>query len=164
MIRACQTSRVSGSLISTLPTIQFRPSPSPNMRAVPYLVRRSIFHPLSWRVLGPQDTADKSLTGHKDLFIFSSINKVIIRQHLICKILMPAVRIQRLMSAVRCFVRTKKHSLNRDLAHRSSKPSITVLSFQFDRAHKAPTGILVYHPWSAPPRHPLPAILACSGL
>lgn len=40
---------------------------------------------------------------------------------------MPAVRRRRFMSAVRCFVRTEKHSLNRDLARRSSKPSTKVL-------------------------------------
>lgn len=57
---------------------------------------------------------------------------------------MPAVRRKRFMSGVRCFVRTEKHSLNRDLARRSSKPSTKVLSFQFYCAHKAPTGILVY--------------------
>jgi len=143
---ACQTSLVSGLLISILPTI-VQTSPIALIWK-PFLIwlDNLFFHPLSWRVLGTQDTADKSLTGHKDLFILFSINKLIILQLFNLLDFNTAVRRKRFMRAARCFVRTEKHSLNSDLARRSSKPLTKVLSLSlhFYCAHKAPTGILVY--------------------
>lgn len=119
------------------------------------------FHPLSCRVLGTQDTADKSLTGHKDLFILFCINKVIILQ--LFNLL--DFNAGWFMSAARCFVRTEKHSLNSDLARCSSKPLTKVLSlFSFTVHIKPQQEYYSIHPWFAPPRPPFPATVPRSKL